>query len=721
MVLCPAYEKNGIECWFLSKTHCAPSPIKGSYFQKISYCLSCGYFNFRARLHEAGKNSFLAAQLQNYNFQALKKLYQKEESFIETLNRIPDGIFTTDEEFRITYFNPAAERITGFSAFDAVGMYCKDVFKNTVCETACALKKAVALGQDILNKEYEITNVEGKKIPIICSTSAFRDKDGKIIGGLEIFKDISELKKLQNEIIVREQKYRRIFEGSHDMIFITNEEGKIKDINEAGIKMLGYEKKEDVLNFLYSRDLYLRPEFRNKLTEIINQSGEVKDYETIFKKRDGTKIHVLISARKFHNESTREVEYEGIIKDITQRKMMEDSLRRRNRELSLLNSIAVAMNHRMDLHYILESTLRNLLKLIKIKDGAIFLIDRGAKSFELSAAMGSLTRYLNKPFEIIFKDALLMNGLFKEELQLPPASSFPPFHVALHSSEGENMLWLKCFLVAFKGKALGFFAFDSAHYKVISYHDLHLMGSLGNFLGGAIENFKLMNALKAHQEELKSLTQRLFETQEEERRRIARELHDEAGQSLTAINLGLEGLERLIPDGNQALLEVIYDIRKLVTKASTELRQLSYRLHPTLLHDLGLEPALRSYLRQVEMRTNLEIDFQMVGFDKRPSKEIETALYRFAQEALTNTLKHSGAERFRLSIVKGYPNIIFTAEDDGTGFDVANALSSPCTLGLLGMRERAHLLGGTFHIRSAPGKGTKIRIEIPVKGRDPND
>jgi len=718
MVLCPAYEKNTTECWFIQKTHCAQSPIKGSYFQKINYCLSCSYFNFRAKSYEGGKNNFIAVQLHNYNFQALKKIYQKEESFIETLNRIPDGIFTTDDEFRITYFNPAAERITGFSAYDAVGMYCKDVFKNTVCETACALKKAVSIGQDILNQEYEITNVEGKKIPIICSTSAFRDKDGRIIGGLEVFKDISELKKLQTEILLREKKYRRIFEGSHDMIFITNENGKIKDINNAGVKMLGYNRKEDVMNVMSAHDLYLKPEFRHKLSEILNQAGEVKDYETIFRKRDGTKIHVLISARKFHNESSGEIEYEGIIKDITQRKMMEDSLRRRNRELSLLNSIAVAMNHMMDLHYILDTTLKNLLKLIKLKDGAIFLIDRDSKTCKLASAVGSLARYTNRPFEIIFKDSLLMDALLKEELQLPPANSFPPFHVTINDPEDEKMLWLRCFLVAFKGKGIGFFAFDSAHFQTISSHDLHLMGSLGNFLGGAIENFRLMNALKAHQGELRTLTQRLFETQEEERRRIARELHDEAGQSLTAINLGLEGLERLIPDRNQALLEVIYDIRRLVTKASTELRQLSYRLHPTLLHDLGLEPALRSYLRQVSMRTNLEIDFQMVGFDKRPNKEIETALYRFAQEALTNTLKHSGAESFKLSIVKGYPNIIFTAEDDGNGFDVGSALSTPGTLGLLGMRERATLLGGTFNIRSTPGKGTRIRIEIPLKGRN---
>lgn len=717
-VLCPVYGKDIENCWFVPNTKCTTIPTKSSYFQKIGFCLSCAYFNYKAKLHPEGKNTFITIQLQNYNFEALKKLYQKEESFIETLNRIPDGIFTTDEEFRITFFNPAAERITGFSAFDAVGMYCKDVFKNSVCERGCALKKAVALGKDILNQEYEIINIEGKRIPIICSTSAFKDKDGRIIGGLEIFKDISELKALQNEIILRERKYRRIFEGSHDCIFISTESGKIKDINEAGVKMLGYDSKEQILNLDSADKLYLKPEFRQKFVETINEKGEVKDYQTVFKKRNGTKIYVLISGRKYQNSVTGETEYEGIIKDITQRKLMEDNLRKRNKELLLLNSIAVAMNFKMDLNYILDITLKNLLTLIRRKDGGIFLFEKDLNRFKLATAQGTLKEYMNNSIEIIFKDHLLYQQLLKDENKLPPADSFPPFHVAICGVGDERLLWLKCFLISFKGKCVGFFAFTMGQNDIFSFHDTKLMGSLGNFLGGAIENFRLMNTIRANQEELRRLTKKLFESQEEERRRIARELHDEAGQSLTAINLSLEGLERLIPEGSEALLNELYDIRRLVSRATTELKYLSYRLHPTLLNDLGLEPALRSYLKQVSTRCGLEIDFQMIGFDKRLDKDIETALYRFAQEALTNVLKHSGAEHFRLSIIKSYPNIIFTAEDDGCGFDVNDVLANSGSLGLIGMRERAYFLGGTFQIKSVPGKGTKIRIEIPLNVGD---
>jgi PAS domain S-box-containing protein len=156
--------------------------------QKLSTCLVCSYFKGKGGKHAGGWNHFLSEQVHKYNFKALEQIYHKEESFVEILNRIPDGLFTTDEEYRITFFNPAAEKITGFSAYDAVGMYCKDVFKNPICETDCALKRAAADGSDVHNRDYVIRNIDGKEIPIMCSTSAFRDSEGRITGGIEVFR-----------------------------------------------------------------------------------------------------------------------------------------------------------------------------------------------------------------------------------------------------------------------------------------------------------------------------------------------------------------------------------------------------------------------------------------------------------------------------------------------------------------------------------------------------
>jgi PAS domain S-box-containing protein len=712
-VLCPAHGKPIMDCWLIPKTHCA-NFIGEDFFLKLSSCLTCSYFKKQGERHPKGWNYFLSDQIHKYNNKALERIYQKEESFVEILNRIPDGLFTTDHEWRITYFNPAAEKITGFSAYDAVGMYCKDVFKNSVCESDCALKRAHAEGRNIHNREYTITNIEGKKIPIICSTSVFRDGFGQIAGGLEIFKDITELKKLQEELSKREKKFRRIFEGSHDMIYTTNFQGDLLDVNQAGVDMLGYRSREDLLQIGSAEKMYRRAEDRHKFIELINRKGFVKDHEVEFKRQDGAPIHVLISSRRYENTDTGDVEYEGIIKDITRRKQTEEEVWERNRELSILNSLAVALNDVTDLQLLLKFTLENVLNALRLKRGAIFLIDPDAKMAVLHARSGLPNAKQSDRDHVIFKDDLLKKHLIQKDTFLAPKPSFPSFQVSYPSRSGKPVPWLDCFLVTFKGRGVGFFGFDIPEDRVLNRHEIHLIGSLGNFLGGAVENTKLIETIRQHRQELSQLTEKLFQSQEEERRRIARELHDEAGQSLTAIKLGLDRLEENHSPNDEHLKEEIDEIRRMIKRTSSEIRRLSYHLHPTLLVDLGLEPALNLYFKEIENHSDLDIEFNMVGFDQRLEPDMETVFYRFSQEALTNTLKHSGAETFVLSIIKSYPRIIFQAEDDGIGFDTQIVGKDKRSLGIIGMRERATLLGGTFQMRSSPGDGTRIRIEIPV-------
>ena len=362
-VLCPAYGKRGSSCWLTPKTHCG-NYVGDDFFQKLTACLACPFFKMKGEQEDGEWSLFITEQLRRYNAKVMEQIYQKEESFLEILNRIPDGLFTTDQEFRITYFNSAAEKITGFTAYDAVGMYCKDVFKNPICENDCALKQAIKNRTNIYNREYSITNIEGRKIPIICSTTVFRDQEGRITGGIEIFKDITELKNLQEEIGRREKKYRRIFEGSHDMIYITNLEGSILDVNQAGVEMLGYADKRELLSLGTVKLLYKRPEDRNKFLNEMSREGSVRDFEVDFKKRDGTPVHVLISSRQYQNPESGEIEFEGIIKDITQRKSAEEAIKQRNVELSVLNATAMALNRSLNLNLVFKESLKNILKVL---------------------------------------------------------------------------------------------------------------------------------------------------------------------------------------------------------------------------------------------------------------------------------------------------------------------------------------------------------------------
>lgn len=713
-VLCPAHGKIDQVCWLIPHTHCGRSSEE-DYFEKLAHCLICPHFLDHGKPAAKGWNFFFAEQLRRFNVKAIEQIYQKEGSFIEILDRIPDGLFTTDKEFRITYFNPAAEQITGFSADEAVGMYCKDVFKNPICETDCALKQAVKKETNIQNREYSIKNIDGRLIPILCSTSVFLDDSGQITGGIEIFKEIAEQKKLQGEILHRERKYRRIFEGSHDMIYVTNLKGTILDINLAGVDLLGYPNKNALLNMGTAKGLYYREEDRDKFIELINRDGYVKDFEVDFKKRDGSPLHVLISSRRYQNPESGDIEFEGIIKDITERKKAEESLRKRNMELSLLNKTAVALNKSIDLNQILKESLESILKALRLKQGGVFLIDRDKKKFRLQIGQDLPQPEGDVPDGMIFKDEILKKSLLDDSLKLAPKPAFLPFQVTYLAEGNGKVPWLSGFLITSKGKGLGFFGLHLPPTRELSPPEIHLLGSLGNLLGSGLENLQLMKTIRRHRQELRGLTEKLFQSQEEERRRIARELHDEAGQALTAVKLGLDRLEEAAPEENKKLKKEITEIRKILGRTSAEIRQLSYRLHPTLLSDLGLGPALELYLKEVSGHSKLQINFRLLGFDRRLNPDIETILYRFCQEALTNTLRHGQARNFHLSVIKSYPKIIFLAEDDGTGFDGQVIGRSKRSLGLLGMRERTSLMGGTFQIKSRLGEGTRIRIELPLQ------
>jgi signal transduction histidine kinase len=203
--------------------------------------------------------------------------------------------------------------------------------------------------------------------------------------------------------------------------------------------------------------------------------------------------------------------------------------------------------------------------------------------------------------------------------------------------------------------------------------------------------------------------------QEEERRTIARELHDEVGQVLTAIKVELAVAARTVGPDNQALASA----RAITERAMHTVRDLSHLLHPPQLDDLGLPETLEWYLRGFRKRHGILVDFVHDPEIGELSRDASVAGYRIVQEALHNVVKHARATRCRVSVTSGPGAIRLTIEDDGLGFDVEK-LSRPDTvrgLGLIGIRERAAQLNGTVHIDSQPGEGTRLVVEFPIPAR----
>jgi signal transduction histidine kinase len=213
------------------------------------------------------------------------------------------------------------------------------------------------------------------------------------------------------------------------------------------------------------------------------------------------------------------------------------------------------------------------------------------------------------------------------------------------------------------------------------------------------------------------LLRRVVGAQEAERTRIARELHDATGQSLTAIGLGLRGVTNSYTRGDQGAAEhQLRHLEDLTSNTLDELRHIIADLRPSHLDDLGLPATLRWYAKEVQGRTPIEIAVETVGQEHPLSASVSTALFRVAQEALTNILKYSEAKQTWIRLHYGLTSVTLQVEDNGCGFDpVVQARSSRSSWGLLGMQERAELLDGHFELHTGPGRGTCVQVTIPYQ------
>jgi signal transduction histidine kinase len=232
-----------------------------------------------------------------------------------------------------------------------------------------------------------------------------------------------------------------------------------------------------------------------------------------------------------------------------------------------------------------------------------------------------------------------------------------------------------------------------------------------------LENARLFEQVYVGREQLLNLTQRVVAVQEEERNRLSRELHDDAGQALTALRISLDLAREDLPTDAVALRRQIGDAAKLTESIMDRLRLLAQALRPPALKTLGLHAALEGYCRDYSRRTSVVVTY--TGRDLPGlSDDIGIHLFRLVQEALTNVGKYAQVDRARVTLGVEDGMISLSVEDEGAGFDAAAAhkAATPKSLGLIGMRERIDQLGGRLEITSQVGQGTRILARVPWKG-----
>ncbi len=373
---------------------------------------------------------------------------------------------------------------------------------------------------------------------------------------------------------------------------------------------------------------------------------------------------------------------------------------------------AVALGRTRDAEEVVRVAVAETQRASGVEAVSLYLLDAKRNTLILREHAGTTQAFREQMVTLPLSEARIAASAIRDrQVATCDVDRHPtPFLRDLYRDQG--FLHLTVVPVAGRDEILGVLQLASRHEPPLTVEETALVQAVGGLVGVALENAALRERMTAQQDRLRALASGILHAREEEARRIAHELHDEAGQLLASVHIALDNLAQQVP--GQA--STVRDLHGLLDRVEGQLRRLSRELRPTILDDLGLAPALEWLAQGVAQRTGLTVTVE-APIDRMPPP-VETALYRVIQEALTNATRHARAAKIEVKVWEEDSTIHATVRDDGEGFDVEAALArrGERGLGLIGMRERVEALGGQFVIGSTPGKGTEVSIRIPVGG-----
>jgi PAS domain S-box-containing protein len=518
-------------------------------------------------------------------------------------------------------------------------------------------------GRTEYTDQFRIIRRDGSVRWIETSARVFRDQEGKAIRMAGVNIDITERK--QAEAIL--DRYRIMSEQTDDIIWFTDPSGNFVDVNRAACETYGYSREEFLqMNLRDVRHASVRSAIKRDL-EAANSGGA--KFETIHVRKDGSSFPVEVNASGADFGGERLIL--AIVRDITERKAAQQAVQQSEERLRLM----------------IES----------VRDFAIITTDITGKvtgwnpGAELTFGYTS-GEILGRSSDILFTPEDREAGIPQKEIA-----------TALATGRAEDERW------HLRKDGSRFFASGVMTMLVDN-------GPIG-FVKLARDQTERMRAEAILKQQ--EILRRLVKSQEDERQRISRDLHDHLGQQMTALRLKLQALRQA--EGLSADLQgQVDEVQEQAKRIDADVGFLAFELRPSVLDDLGLPAALENFLREWSANFNIAAEFHVAKLGKRRLlPDIEINVYRIAQEALNNITKHARASSVNMILEQQRSDLVLIIEDDGVGFDweelVKNVTRSGQGLGIVGMRERAAFVDGQLEIESTPGAGTTLFIRIPAR------
>jgi signal transduction histidine kinase len=399
---------------------------------------------------------------------------------------------------------------------------------------------------------------------------------------------------------------------------------------------------------------------------------------------------------------------------------LEDKVQRRTKELSALNAVITSISQSLNLDRMLNDAVTEILTVMDIEAGMVHLLDEKAARLIIKIHQGLSPEYVQRigklePGEDI-AGQVVQSG---EPIVVNDAIANPK--AAIMVGEKAEFRAYISLPVRSKNRVLGVLSLASYAPNKFEAEVVHLLSAMGDAIGITVENARAAKRLEEMSKIREQLLEKLISAQEEERRRLARELHDEASQSLAALALNLEGIADTLPARYLDTRQKLDLLKEQAIQTLGGIRNLALELRPSALDDLGLSMAIDWYAKDYLAKRGLDVKVEVIGPKTKLPSYTETMLFRIIQEALTNVVKHAEASQVKVQLQLSDSTAIVQVEDNGKGFDVEATLSGEGmrrNLGIHGMAERATLLGGTFTVTSQPEKGTRLRVEVPLREGD---
>jgi len=433
----------------------------------------------------------------------------------------------------------------------------------------------------------------------------------------------------------------------------------------------------------------------------------------------GTDTYLKVIAYPLRDSDGNVTAVVELRRDVTAERELESQLLRRHHQLLALSRVSGAISGLRDLDTILRVTLDNVLELVDSDIGGILFLDEDTETLYYRVQRGLSPRYAEQmriPLGEGIAGSVAQTGrpVVLEDISRDP-------HAVRHdliSAEG-----IRAFVsVPLKSndKVIAVMNVASPVAERFGAGDVSLLTSIGDHLGTAIDQAWLYERLASATERYQTLLRHALTAQEQERKRIARELHDETSQAVTSLTLNLQALEAMaamkgITDAE--FLEKLKMTHSHAVYAGNEIVRLMKELRPTLLDELGMTAAIHRYAKDTLRVKGINVSAEFTGPSRRYVPEVEVTLFRVAQGAIGNILEHSEAKNASIRLERNATECILRIEDDGKGFDVSKVRRvdpGGRGAGVFTMKERVRLVGGYCHIESRPGRGTRVVVRVPV-------